>query len=86
MTRLEKLVARLTPIQVKEVEDFAEFLGVRAEGTNGAASATATTLPTPMNFIDVDKLMGMCAGMGGDKPDEELIREAWNGVIDKLEK
>jgi hypothetical protein len=37
-------------------------------------------------YIDVDRLIGLCAGMGGDKSDKQLIREAWDEVVDKYDK
>jgi hypothetical protein len=74
MHRLNELAEKLTPSQVKEVEDFAEFLASRQSAAE------------PPRFVNVDALLGMCKGMGGDKSDKELIREAWDAVVDKLDK
>jgi hypothetical protein len=82
MQRLNELAAQLTPAQVKKVEDFAESLiappaAVRDErGGDGSGP----------NRINVDALLGLCAGMGGNKSDKELIREAWDEVVDKLDR
>ena len=76
MSRLTELAAKLTPSQLQEVEDFAEFLAAR-----GSDAGTARPIR-----IDVDSLMGLCQGMGGDKTEKELIREAWDGVVNKLER
>jgi hypothetical protein len=77
MHRLNELAAKLTPIEVKEVEDFAEFLIARGGSRNKAVPSGGR--------IDVDALIGMFEGMGGDKSDKELIREAWDDVIAKYE-
>jgi hypothetical protein len=76
MSRLTELTAKLTPSQLQEVEDFAEFLATRSP--HGAAAHPSR--------INADGLMGLCEGMGGDKTDKELVREAWDGVVDKLER
>lgn len=80
MTRLEQLVARLTPTQVKEVEDFAEFLFSR--GGREALSAPPESADRP-KYVNVEALIGLCAGMGGDRSGKELIREAWDGVVEE---
>jgi hypothetical protein len=78
MHRLNDLVEKLTPQQIKEVEDFAEFLATRRR--------ESSVTPVRPKYIDVDGLIGLCAGMGGDKSDKELIREAWDEVVDKYDK
>jgi hypothetical protein len=36
--------------------------------------------------IDVDGLYGMFAGLGGNKSDKELIREAWDEQLAKYDR
>lgn len=81
MHRLNELAARLTPAQLKEVEDFAEFLVAR-----GTASLTLGG-PTSgkENVIRFDGWAGCLAGIEPDKSDKQFIRDAWNAVLDKYE-
>ena len=67
MHRLNDLAMKLTPEQVKEVEDFAEFLAEKN------AIRRADQKPV---YLNVDAIAGMCAGMGGDKTSVELVHEA----------
>ena len=79
MTHVLEINGQLTPDELKQVKAFAEFL----------ISRRRPDLPTATEsrpkYINVDALMGMCRGMGGDRTDDELIREAWDHVIDKLD-
>lgn len=75
MHRLNELAAKLTPAQVKEVEDFAEFL---------LSQRPVAPLGAPTDRINLDALMGLCKGMGGDKSDKKLIREAWDDIAAKM--
>jgi hypothetical protein len=75
MSRLTELASKLSPDQLREVEDFAEFLTTRAGAPNRP----------PKSRINVDALYGLCSGMGGDKSDKDVVRDGWNGVVDKLE-
>jgi hypothetical protein len=79
MSRLTELVAKLTSDQLQEVEDFAEFLATRPRPAGPGT-------PRHSKPIDVDALVGLCKGMGGDKTDKELIREAWDDLLDKYER
>jgi hypothetical protein len=79
MHRLNELATKLTPAQVKEVEDFAEFLISRAP--DEAESARSNGGPG----VNVAALTGLCRGMGGDKSDKELIREAWDEIAAKYD-
>ena len=81
MTQTLQVKTALTPEELKQVQDFAEFLVSRRISRPVTPSREGRA-----NNIDVDALMGLCKGMGGDKSDKELIREAWDSVIDKLEK
>lgn len=76
MNRLNELVQRLTPEQVKAVEDYAESLARDNEAGAGTRS----------KFINADALVGLLKGMGGDKTDDELIKEAWDSIIEKYDK
>jgi len=77
MHRLNELATKLTPDQLKEVEDFAEFLISRE--ANAAAPAAE---PRRISF---DGWAGCLAGIEPEKSDKEFVREAWDGVIDRIE-
>ena len=81
MTRLLEIASRLTPAQLAEVEDFAEFLVARRDMVNGKFIRAAT--PSPPPYVNVDAVAGMCAGMGGDKTDVELVHEATDARVAK---
>jgi hypothetical protein len=87
MHRLSELAEKLTPTQLKEVEDFAEFLITRCAVRNADPTPTSSAVAQqpPANRINVDALIGMFAGMGGDKSDKELIREAWDEIAAKYD-
>lgn len=72
MTRLLELTSKLTPSELKQVEDFAEFLSKKNGHVSHHAGAT---------HVDISGLVGLCKGMGGDRSDDELIREAWDHVV-----
>lgn len=80
MHRLNELAAQLTPAQVKEVEDFAEFLLSRQGHVTGSAPEAAAR-----NKISFDGWAGCLANVEPEKSNKELIREAWDAVIDKLD-
>jgi hypothetical protein len=85
MHRLNELAAKLTPAQVKEVEDFAEFLLAQRNGRSPIATREPAQQNQTANRINVDALIGMFAGMGGDKSSKELIREAWDEIAAKYD-
>jgi hypothetical protein len=72
MHRLNELAQKLSPAQLKAVEDFAAFLLTRPATPGGKR-------------MDVDSLIGLCKGMGGDKSDKALVREAWEEVVKKYD-
>jgi hypothetical protein len=77
MHRLNELVEKLTPSQVKEVEDFAEFLLSRHRRGVDAG---------PEKYLNVARVAGMCEGMGGDKSSVELVHETteeWAAKLDR---
>lgn len=76
MTQTLNLTQPLTDDERKKVQDYAESL------IAGRANAQAKSAP---KYVDVDALMGMFAGMGGDKSDKELIREAWDDIAAKYD-
>lgn len=76
MNRLLELASRLSPAQLKEVEDFAEFLGSR----NGASRSQ------PRRFLDVDKIAGFFEGLAPEKTSVELAHEATEAMTEKYEK
>ena len=76
MTQTLETTAPLTDDERRMVQAYAESLIARR---HAAAS------PAPSARINVDALYGMCAGMGGDKPDKELIREAWDDLLKKYD-
>jgi len=78
MNRLTELAAKLTPAQLKEVEDFAEFLAVHDGSARKAASKKE-----PLRLANIDALVGLCSGMGGDRTNKELIRQSWDDVVKK---
>jgi hypothetical protein len=80
MTRLLEIASRLNPAQLAAVEDFAEFLSTRQPSPHPGP------VRTPAGGIDVSGVVGLCAGMGGDRPGKELIREAWTAATDKYMK
>lgn len=66
MHRLNELAARLTPAQIREVEDFAEFLAARKPA-----------IPTPpAGRINVDAVPCICRDLGGDATDKQLLRSS----------
>ena len=67
MHRLNELAAKLTPAQVKEVEDFAEFLLSRR---------AAIVERDGEKYLDVDAVAGMFADLAPDKTSVELQHEA----------
>ena len=73
MTQALETTRPLTTEEQKQVQTFAEFLIAR----RGPAPT-----PTPER-INVDAVVGLCKGMGRDKTDKELIREAWDAITDK---
>lgn len=80
MHRLNELAARLTEAQVKEVEDFAEFLLSRQQD-----AAPATPKPPEESELKFDGWAGCLAHVDPQKSNKELIREAWDSVADKLD-
>ena len=81
MTQLIETNIPLTEDELRQVKNFAEFLLARRAKPPGLGTAQSSR-----KYVNVDALMGLCKGMGGDKSDKELIREAWDDVIDKLDK
>jgi hypothetical protein len=79
MNRLIELASKLTPAQLREIEDFAAFLIARP-------APPAPTADAQPKYIDVDAIAGMFAGMGSDKSDKELVREAWDEIAAAYEK
>ncbi|CAA9417339.1 MAG: hypothetical protein AVDCRST_MAG64-2700 [uncultured Phycisphaerae bacterium] len=73
MHRLNELAAKLTPAQVKEVEDFAEFLVSKQSSTVPRASVAKREGET---YLNVDAVAGVFAGLAPDKTDVELQHEA----------
>ena len=76
MHRLNELANKLTPAQVKEVEDFAEFLLSRQPGIESDGET----------YLDVDPVAGMFAGLAPDKTDVELQHEASDALVEKYGK
>ena len=81
MTQTLETTKPLTDDERRQVQNYAEFLIARRE----AAAASADPQDRKPNRINVDALIGMFAGMGGDKPDKELIREAWDEIAAKYD-
>ncbi len=74
MHRLNELVDKLTPQQLKEVEDFAEFLLTRQPDDRKASRP---------KFLDVDSFAGMFAGLAPEKTAVELADEAKEFIVKK---
>ena len=79
MHRLNELAAKLTPAQVREVEDFAEFLI-----THGT-SATTTAAADEQSKVRFDGWAGCLAHVDPQKSDKQFVREAWDEIIDKYD-
>lgn len=77
MTQTLHLTQPLTDDERKKVQAYAESLIAHRPGSEATKSAP--------KYVDVDALMGMLAGMGGDKSDKELVREAWDEIIAKYD-
>lgn len=78
MHRLNELVEKLTPNQVKEVEDFAEFLVSRNRVSLPAAADT-----TPGKRISFEGWAGCMAHVEPDKSNKQLLRAAWDELAAK---
>jgi hypothetical protein len=79
MHRLNELVEKLTPSQVKEVEDFAEFLISRR-------TLRASQGQQPEHKISFEGWAGCLAHVDPEKSNKEIIREAWDAVVDKIDR
>jgi hypothetical protein len=75
MHRLNELAAQLTPEQVREVEDFAEFL-IRRRGAATATTATAGPVEQGSG-IRFEGWAGCLKEVEPEKSDRQLVREAW---------
>lgn len=82
MHRLNELALRLTPEQVKQVEDFAEFLLSR----QAAPRQAAVVERDGEKYLDVDAVAGMFAGLAPDKTAVELQHEATEILVAKYDK
>jgi hypothetical protein len=77
MTQTVDITRPLTDDERRKVQAYAESLI--------ASRPRRDRQGAPTDRIDVDGLMGMLAGMGGDKSDKELIREAWDEIVAKYD-
>jgi hypothetical protein len=73
MTQTFHVTKPLTDDERRKVQAYAETL-----------IASRPSAPVA-GRIDVDALYGMFAGMGGDKSDKELVREAWDEQLAKYD-
>jgi hypothetical protein len=71
VTLVLELDEKLTPDELQQVKNFAEFLLARRAANVQTPAATAQR-----KYVDVKALAGLCAGMGADKTDVELAHEA----------
>lgn len=78
MSRLMELTLRLSPAELREVEDFAEFLLTRHHRVSPARDATSGA-----NSISFDRWAGCLSHIDPDKSDKQVLREAWSESIDK---
>ncbi len=74
MHRLNELVEKLSPAQLKEVEDFAEFLLSRSRQAEPEAAG-----------IDVDGIVEIMSRLPADKSGVDLAHEAMNVRVGKHE-
>lgn len=81
MTRLLELTSKLTPDQLKKVENFAETL----MRTNEQQDATAGK-NRDQKKIRFGSWVGCMAHVEPDKSDKELLREAWDDLLSKYDK
>ena len=79
MNRLTELAARLTPAQLKEVEDFAAFL-ISRQGDPAASSAAPAAGERKITF---EGWAGALAHVEPGKSNKQLIREAWDEIAAK---
>lgn len=75
MTQTLKInVARpLTAEQLEKVQAYAESLLANQPQAKGD------------EYVDVDAIRGIFAGLGGNKSDKELIRESWDEIASKYD-
>lgn len=83
MHRLNELATKLTPEQLKEVEDFAEFLISRPAQTT---KQPALVERDGEKYLNVDAVAGMFAGLAPEKSDVELADEAKEAIFEKYDK
>ena len=76
MNRLVELAEKLTPAQLKEVVDFAEFLIARPESSAQPVS----------RYLNVDSIAGMFAGLAPDKSAVDLVHEANEAMSARYDK
>lgn len=79
MHRLNELATKLTPAQVKEVEDFAEFLIARAKASTASPSAQSS------RKISFEGWGGALAGVESEKSNKQIIQEAWDEIAAKYD-
>lgn len=69
MHRLNEIASKLTPAQVKELEDFGEFLLSRKQ-------LAATVVRDGEEYLNVNAFAGMLAEMAPDRTAVELVHES----------
>ncbi len=67
MHRLNQIVSRLQPEEIREVEAFAELL-LNRHNASGSSNKS--------EYLDVDQVAGMLAGLAPEKTAVELSHEA----------
>jgi hypothetical protein len=77
VTQTFQVTQPLTEDERRKVQAYAESL-IASRPVNAPGSAAGR--------IDVDALYGMFAGIGGDKSDKELLREAWDDQLAKFDR
>ena len=71
----------LTADERQQLQTYAESLVARQESSGPPRQPDLDQT----SRINVDALVGLCKGMGGDKSDKELIREAWDEIAKKYD-
>lgn len=74
MTEVLEITSPLTEDERRQLREFAELLIARRKSS-----------PTTQKHVDVAAIRGMFAGLGGEKTDKELVREAWDDITNKYD-
>ena len=80
MSHVLEIAEPLTADEAEQVKTFAEFLVQRRP------RAAPVTPPPPPHQISFEGWAGCMAHVEPEKSNKQLMREAWDAVIDKLDR